>query len=703
MNTTRQPRAAAPQSAISDMQSGINPLRRGLGVAGVLAALIAMLLIAAGWHVTQGTSGIGIGHLLGWVTGDEMTVSARDVFFGSRLPRVAAGVLVGIALGVAGALFQSLARNALASPDTLAVTAGSYLAVTIVAALGITVPLWASSGVAFVGGLAAAALVLSLAGGAGASTTRLILAGTATALALQSGTSAFLILFDQETTSLFAWGSGSLSQLGLEAAQQAAPVILLMTGGAMLMSRRFDLLGLGDDSASVLGVPVRSTRAIGILMAVVLTATSVTLAGPIGFVGLCAPVVTRLLARLVPVLHRHVVLIPASGLVGGIIVIVSDAVLRAVIGADAAIAVPTGVTTTLLGAVILIALARRARDSGPTRQPRAARTTAHSTRRTALIVACGVVLLVATAIVALLAGERWLLTGDVALWLQGNAPPVVSYALDGRAPRIAAALLAGAALALAGTFVQASARNPLAEPGILGITGGAGLGAVIIVTLVSGGGTLAITAAAVGGALLGFALVYGLSWRRGMNSDRLVLIGIGLWYGFSALTTFLLVRANPWDTPKIYTWLSGSTYGKGWIDVLPVAVALAVALPLAVVWRRELDLLSLDDDTPRLVGVARERVRFLVLLTAAVLAALSVAAVGVVGFVGLVAPHAARALVGGRHARVIPVALLLGALLLVVSDAVGRTLIAPAQLPAGLIVALIGAPYFIYLLARSRA
>ena len=205
------------------------------------------------------------------------------------------------------------------------------------------------------------------------------------------------------------------------------------------------------------------------------------------------------------------------------------------------------------------------------------------------------------------------------------------------------------------------------------------------------------------GALVAFTLVYGLTWRGGLNADRLVLVGIGVWYGATALTTLLLVRANPWDTPRIYTWLSGTTYGRSWVQIVPVAVALALAVPLAFAVRRELDLLAQDDDTPRLVGVHLERVRLTVLVLAAALAATSVAAVGVLGFLGLVAPHAARALVGGRHVRVIGVSILLGAVLLGLADAFGRTVIAPAQIPAGLAVALIGAPYFVYLLARSRA
>ena len=688
-------------------------LRRGgefigaVSAAVVLLGLLVILALVSVWHITQGTSAIGVRDLLAAVTGTaspaEAGPSARDILLGSRLPRVAAGILVGIALGVAGALFQSLARNPLASPDTLAVTGGSYFAVTVVTAFGIALPIWATGGVAFVGGLAAAALVLGLAGGAAASTTRLVLAGTATAMALQAGTSTLLILFAEETTSLYSWGSGTLNQLDGTAAVRALPVIGLIVVAAVLLSRRLDLLSLGDDAASVLGVRIRSTRAIGILLAVVLTATAVTLAGPIGFVGLCSPVIARLLARPVPVLAKHAVLIPVTALIGAIIVIVADALLRAIVGATEAITLPAGVTTTIFGAIVLVVLARSMRTAGPAQATSAARSRVRGRRRAIIVIACGCLFVAAAAIIALLSGERFYLLGDVALWLSDRAAPVIDFALDSRAPRVAAALAAGAALALSGTLVQASARNPLAEPGLLGITGGAGLGAVIVTTIVPGATVVLISTVGIVAALLAFGLVYALAWRGGMNTDRLVLVGIGMWYGFTALTTLFLIRADPWDTPALFTWLSGSTYGRVWADVAPVTLVLVIAIPLAFVWTRELDLLALDDDTPRLVGVAREPIRLGVLITAAVLAAVSVSAVGVVGFIGLVAPHAARALVGARHRRVVPVAMLLGAGGLIAADTIGRTVIAPAQIPAGLIVALIGAPYFVYLLARTRA
>ena len=661
--------------------------RGRLSATAALLALVAVLVASALWHLTQGTSG--------------QILADPEILFGSRLPRLAAGVAVGLALGVAGLLMQSLSRNPLASPDTLGVTGGAYFAVTAVTAFGLSIPFWASGLVAFAGGLAAATLVLGLAGGAASSTTRLVLAGSALALALQAGTSTLLVLFDEETKGLFAWGSGSLSQLGLESFLRAAPVVVVGIALALALTRRLDVLALGDDTASSLGVPIRSTRVIGILLAVVLTAAAVTLAGPIGFVGLCAPVLARLLSRLVPALGRHLLLIPTSALIGAIVVVLADAVLRAIIGAEGAIAVPTGVATTLLGAVVLVTMARRLRDAGPTRRPPGIRFGVRSTRRFAVVLSVGIAALIAVVVVGMLVGATPLLTGDIVLWMQRQAPPLVSFALDERVPRVIAAVVAGAALALAGTVTQAVSRNPLAEPGLLGITGGAGLGAVLIVTSAAAS-TFGMLVAAVVGALLAFGLVYSLAWRGGLSADRLVLIGIGVWYGTTALTTFVLLRSNPWDTPKIYTWLSGTTYGRIWEQVVPLAIVLVVALPFVISQRRDLDILAMDEDTPRLVGIRLERTRLALLLAAALLAAFSVSAVGVVGFVGLVAPHAARALVGARHSRVIPVAVVLGAVLVGVADAIGRTVLAPAQLPAGLVVAMLGAPYFVWLLWRSR-
>jgi len=625
------------------------PMHHVLGGVLVLAGLLAAVVAVGLWHLTQGTSGVGAMDLLRHLVGGERSVvgavSVGDIFADSRLPRLCAGAAVGIALGVAGALLQSISRNTLASPDTLAVTSGAYFALTAAAALGVTLSSWASSALAFVGGLFAAAVVLVISGrGASTGAARLILAGSAMAMALDAATGALLILFDENTTGLYAWGNGSLAQLSIDASVRAAPLIAVVLLTVLSLSRRLDVLVLGADAASSLGVPVRSTYVVAVVCAVVLTAVSVTLAGPIAFVGLGAPVLVWLLAGRVRSLRRHVFRLPASGLLGAFLILFADALLRAVLGARGAASIPTGVPTAVLGGVMIVALALRMRDTGSGRAVDRAPTRLRSHRRFVVVTVGCVVLLGGVVVAGLLSGTLLLRFGDLGLWLQGGAPPLVSRALGERAPRIAAAVLAGAALALAGCLVQGTVRNPLAEPGILGITAGAGLGAAAVVTVI-----------------------------------------------------------DPWKTPRIFTWLSGTTYGRTFPDAVPVAVVLAVAVPLSLLICRRLDLLAIDEDTPNLLGVPTARTRLLALTVAAVLAAVSVVAVGVVGFVGLIAPHLARAIVGAQHRRIIPVSMLLGGILLGVADTVGRTVIAPSQIPAGLMIALIGAPYFVWLMRRSRA
>ncbi|MGW0242994.1 iron ABC transporter permease [Micromonospora chalcea] len=691
---------APPGPATRPAPAGPPPARRSR-VAGAFALAAALLVAITAVHLTQGTSSVGALDLLRLLTGGD-DETAR-VLVASRLPRLLTGLAVGVALGFAGAALQSTTRNPLASPDTLAVNAGAHLAIVSTAAFGIALPALPAGGLAFCGGLAAASLVMLLSAGGQAATTRLILAGSATAMALSSLTMLLMLLFEQATIGLFAWGNGSLVQGDLVAFTQLAPVIAVAALVLVALGHRLDLLALGDDTATVLGLNVRRTRLTVVLLAVLLSAAAVTLAGPIGFVGLGAPVIVRLLGKWVPEVHRHRVLMPLSGIVGVVIVLGSDVLLRAVLGGQAGVDVPTGVVTTLFGAVLLVWLARRHRDAGPTRQAPGGHAAVRSRGFVAAVVAVCAVVVTAALVLGMLAGDTWVLLGDIVNWVQGRTGPAYTFVLDARWPRVAAALLAGAALALAGTTVQAVCRNPLAEPGILGITGGAGIGAVSLLTFAPMAGVLALSGAAGLGAVVAFALVYGLARRRGLNSDRLVLIGFAVWQGGTAIITFIVVSSDPWNTGKALTWLSGSTYGRTAPQVLPVAIALLIALPVVAAVRRELDLLALDDDTPRVLGVRLERARLVALGLAALLTATAVSAVGVIGFVGLVAPHAARALVGGRHTRVLPVAVLLGATLVSLADTLGRSVIAPAQVPAGLVTAMIGTPYFVWLLWRSRA
>ncbi|MFE2642578.1 iron ABC transporter permease [Streptomyces nigra] len=687
MAVTAPPSVARPAAA---------PSRTG--TAAVTAALILLVAALAVADLTQGTADVGAGEVWNALTG-RADAGDASVVVASRLPRAAAGLLVGAVLGMAGTALQAVSRNVLASPDTLAVNAGSYLALALAAVTGVSLPLLASSGIAFAGSLAAAAVVLGLSG-PGAATVRLVLAGTALALGLTAATEGLLLLFPQETQGLYQWNQGSIAQSGFDGLLQTAPPALAGLAGLLLVARRVDALALGDDAARGLGVPVRATRVTAVVLASLLSATAVTLAGPIGFVGLCAPALVRALARRARGLTRSRVRLPIAGLTGAALVLGSDVLLRALVPADLAVAVPTGVVTSLVGAVFLVVMAARLKDTAGAAPPDRLRIRSRAVFLTTTAVLAAV--LVGVTIAALLLGDSKLLLGDVANWAQGRAGRGVSFVLDTRVPRVLAALLAGASLALAGTLVQAVTRNPLAEPGVLGVSGGAALGAVLLVTTVPIAGSWGMAGAAFAGAAVSSVLVFGLAARGGFRQNRLVLVGIGVATACTALISLLIVLTDPFNATKALTWLSGSTYGRTLPDVVPLAVVLVLGLAVAVARRTELDLVSLDDDTPRLLGLGLARGRFGFLVLAVLLSATAVAAAGTIGFVGLVAPHAARALVGRRHVRVLPVAVLLGAVLVGTADLLGRTVIAPAQLGAGLMTAAVGTPYFLYLLVRGR-
>ncbi|MFM9590377.1 iron ABC transporter permease [Streptomyces scabiei] len=694
MAVTAKPPAPRPSAA-----AGRPPVTATrTAAAAVTAGLAVLVAVLAVVDLTQGTAAVGPAEVVRAVTGRSGPGDA-SVVIASRLPRAAAGVLVGVVLGVAGAVLQAVSRNVLAAPDTLAVNAGAYLALGVVAVTGVSLPLLASSGVAFAGGLLAAAVVLALSG-LGTGTVRLVLAGTALMLGLNSLTEGLLLLFPQRTEGLYQWNQGSIGQNGFDGVVQMLPVVAVGLVGLWLTARRIDALALGDDAARGLGVPVRATRVTVVVLATLLSAAAVTLAGPVGFVGLCAPALVRPLARRFRGLARTRGSLPVAGLVGAGLVLGSDVLLRAMVPSGTAVAVPTGVVTSLVGAMFLVVMALRLRDTAGAEPPDRLRIPS----RTAFLVTVAVLVAVTVGVVVagVLLGDSKLLLGDVANWAQGRAGRTVSFVLDTRVPRVLAALCAGAALALAGTLVQAVTRNPLAEPGVLGVSGGAALGAVLLVTTVPVAGGWSVAGAAFAGAALASAVVFGLAARGGYRQNRLVLVGIGVAAGTTALISLLIVLTDPFNATKALTWLSGSTYGRTLPDVLPVACVLALGLVVAVARRTELDLVSLDECTPRLLGLRLSRTRLGFLVVGVLLSATAVASAGTIGFVGLVAPHAARALVGRRHVRVVPVAVLLGACLVCAADLLGRTVIAPAQLGAGLMTAVIGTPYFLRLLIRTR-
>lgn len=322
--------------------------------------------------------------------------------------------------------------------------------------------------------------------------------------------------------------------------------------------------------------------------------------------------------------------------------------------------------------------------------------------RLVVLLAC---LLVALTALSLASGDIPLSWRDLLATLAGAAdanPQNTMIVLDLRLPRVLLALLVGAALATAGTISLAVMRNPVAEPGVLGINGGAAAAVMAVLVLMQKPPVIVLPLAGFFGAAAMAAAVYLLAWRSGTSSLRIILIGIGLGALASAATTFLSAFGEIGDVQRAMIWLAGSVYEADMVKVRLLFFWLIVPLALAWLSSRELDLIRFGDLSARSRGQRVDITRGIMIVLCTLISGGAIAAAGLIGFVGLVAPHIAARLAGPSHARIFPVAALAGAILVAAADLFGRVVIAPVQLPAGIVTGLIGAPFFAYLLWGRR-
>lgn len=271
-----------------------------------------------------------------------------------------------------------------------------------------------------------------------------------------------------------------------------------------------------------------------------------------------------------------------------------------------------------------------------------------------------------------------------------------------RLPRILVAFLVGVAFAISGTIFQGLTGNPLADPGIIGINAGASLAAVTVIVLFPSAPIYTLPFSAFAGALLMAALIYSLAWSNGSSPILLILIGIGLSAIAIAGTNLLITFGQISDVSNALIWLAGSVYGRTWEQVFSLLPWLIIFVPLALILARHLDVLNLGDDIAKGLGSRVEWQRSLLILVGVALAGAGVATAGTISFIGLIAPHLGRQLVGTNHQGLIPTSALLGGIIVVLADLVGRTMFAPLEIPCGVVTAAIGAPYFLYLLIRHR-
>lgn len=277
-----------------------------------------------------------------------------------------------------------------------------------------------------------------------------------------------------------------------------------------------------------------------------------------------------------------------------------------------------------------------------------------------------------------------------------------------RLPRIIVALMVGIGLAVAGGLLQGMIRNPLASPDIIGITGGAAVAVVGFLAYFSDENnalTVSIKwmplSAFIGATLVAF-LVYFLSWKNGVSPVRLVLIGIGISAMMQALTTLMMLMGPIYRASQANIWITGTVHGSTWANVSVLVPWTLILVAIAFILSRNVNVQELGEEIATGVGGHVQRQRFILLLVSTGLVASSVAFAGGIGFVGLMAPHMARRLVGSAFGALLPVSALIGGILVMVADLIGRTMFSPLEVPAGVFTASIGAPYFIYLLFKTR-
>ena len=277
--------------------------------------------------------------------------------------------------------------------------------------------------------------------------------------------------------------------------------------------------------------------------------------------------------------------------------------------------------------------------------------------------------------------------------------------LDLRLPRVLLAALVGASLALAGVLYQALFRNPLADPYVLGVSSGAGLGATLALTVFGtsfAARALGVPVGAFLGAVLTMLLVVRLASRRGrVDATSLLLAGIAISYTLSALTSFVLVFERQTMTSVVF-WMMGGLGNRTWGHVWLLTAMFAVGALVPLLYHRELDLMLLGDERAGQLGVRVERFKLLALAAASLVVAGAVSVSGLIGFVGLMVPHMMRLVVGPRHRLLLPASVLAGAVTLVMADLLARVVLAPVEIPVGIVTALAGGPFFIWLLVRKE-
>jgi len=618
------------------------------------------------------------------LTSPDINNIQQMLFHYSLLPRLAISLLVGAGLGLVGVLFQQVLRNPLAEPTTLGVATGAQLGITITT-------LWALPGAltsqfaALAGACIVGALVFGVAWGKRLSPVTLILAGLVVSLYCGAINQLLVLFHHDQLQSMFLWSTGTLTQTDWSIVQRLWPQL---TGGVLLtllLLRPLTLMGLDDGVARNLGLALSLARLASLTLAIVLSALLVNAVGIIGFIGLFAPLLAKMLGA-----RRLLARLMLAPLIGALILWLSDQIILWL--ARVWMEVSTGSVTALIGAPLLLWLLPRLRSMSAPAMDAGDNVSAERQHLLGYALV-GVGVLIAISLVALSLGrdaQGW-------HWATGS---LLDELLQWRWPRIFSALIAGVMLAVAGCIIQRLTGNPMASPEVLGISSGAAFGVVLMLFFVPGDAFGWLMPAGSVGAAATLLIIMIAAGRGGFSPQRMLLAGMALSTAFTMLLMMLQASGDP-RMAQILTWISGSTYKATGEQVIHTGIVMVLLLAITPLCRRWMTILPLGGETARAVGLALAPSRIGLLLLAACLTATATMTIGPLSFVGLMAPHIARMMGFRRTMPHIVMSALTGGVILVVADWLGRMVLFPYQIPAGLLSTFIGAPYFIYLLRKQ--
>lgn len=638
----------------------------------------------------------GLGLLLAWMQIAPVLnlpadapdrVIAFVVLEQSTLARMATALLCGAALALAGSLFQQVLRNPLASPTTLGISAGANLALVVAtlwfpALIGFGRDLVALSGSAL-----AAILVFLLGARRGFSPLTLVISGLVISLWCGGLSAVLMLLNERYLTSLSIWGAGSLSQQSWDTPIALGWKLAAIGGVSALLVRPLTLLDLGEEGARAVGLKPERLRLFAVALAVLLAALVTSAVGVIGFIGLVAPVIARLSGA-----RRPGALLLWSTLIGAALLFFADNLLMQLTGLWPQM-LPTGAFTAIFGSPLLLLLLPRLKTRHRIAELKAAPLAPLLSARHGLLLAMalGVTILFFAVLVGRNPLGGWsLLQTD--LW---------SEILPLRFPRILAACIAGALLATAGIILQRLTGNEMASPEVLGVSAGATLGVTLAIFFTTEPGIGFQLVYSTLGAAAVLAVVFLFALKSGLAPERVLLAGIALSAMADAIGGAIGATGDP-RTIFLLRWMSGSTYAVGMETASAVTVVGIVLVSVALLVHRWLDLLPLGPSAAKALGINIKAARLTLLLLAGCLTAAATLCVGPLTFIGLMAPHLAREL-GLRQARTqLLGGLVIGGGLMMLADWIGRVSVFPYEIPAGLVSALIGAPFLI-LMMRRRA